>query len=354
MRSIRVLAADDSAIVRRLLTEALRGEPLLELVGTAATGRIALAQLGPLAPDVVVLDIAMPELDGLATLTELRRTHPRLPVVMFSALTLRGAAATLDALAAGATDYVTKPSGLGGADAAIQAIRDELVPKLRVLGRAAAGDSDGAAAPGALARSRPAVHGPVDAVVVGVSTGGPNALAQLVPRLPADLGVPVVVVQHMPPMFSRLLAERLDAGTALAVEEGRDGAALAPGQVWIAPGGLHLRVRRDGTEVRLATDDGPLVNGCRPSADVLFTAAAEVWGPRVLAGVMTGMGADGLGGCRAIRDAGGQVLVQDEASSVAWGMPGSVASAGLADIVLPLGALAAEIARRAAVRAVLA
>lgn len=362
MRPIRVLAADDSSLVRRLLVDALRAEPLLELVGTAATGRIALSKLGLLAPDVVVLDIEMPELDGLATLSELRRTHPRLPVVMFSAFTERGAAATLDALAAGATDYVTKPHAAGGADVAIRSIRDELVPKLLVLGGDAADSAVGAsfpagvggaaagAAAGVVARSRTAGNGPVDAVVVGVSTGGPNALAQLVPRLPADLGVPVVVVVHMPPMFSRLLAERLDAGAQVPVAEGSAGAALAPGQVWIAPGGLHLGVRRDGAAVRLTTDDGPLVNACRPSVDVLFAAAAATWGPRVLAVVMTGMGADGLRGCEAIRDAGGQIVVQDAATSVVWGMPGAVAAAGLADRVLPLGGLADEIVRRAAVR----
>lgn len=354
MRPIRVLAVDDSALVRRLLVEALRAEPLLELVGTAAGGRIALAKLGSLAPDVVVLDIEMPDLDGLATLAELRRSHPRLPVVMFSALTERGAAATLDALAAGATDYVTKPTGAGGADSAVRAIRDQLVPKLRALGASGATPAAASARAAGLAaaatvRPRPAADGPVDAVVIGVSTGGPNALAQLVPLLPADLPVPVVVVQHMPPMFSRLLAERLDATASLCVAEGRAGAALARGQVWIAPGGLHLAVRRDGPQVRLSTDDGPLVNACRPSVDVLFAAAAQVWGRNVLAVVMTGMGADGLRGCRAVRDAGGQVVVQDEASSVTWGMPGAVASAGLADRVLPLAELAGEIVRRTAV-----
>jgi len=363
MRPIRVLAVDDSALVRRLLTDALRDEPLLELVGSAATGRIALAKLGPLAPDVVVLDVEMPDLDGLATLVELRRSHPRLPVVMFSALTERGALATLDALAAGATDYVTKPHGTGGAAAAVQAIRDELVPKLRALG----GDPVAAGLSGASgplpAHPRLTANGPVDAVVVAVSTGGPNALAELVPRLPADLDVPVLVVQHMPPMFSRLLAERLDAISMLRVAEGIADAVLTPGQVWIAAGGLHLAVRRDAAElrgqgltaaskdgaVRLTTSEGPLVNACRPAADVLFTAAVEVWGPRLLAVVMTGMGADGLRGCRAVREAGGQVVVQDEASSVTWGMPGAVASAGLADRVLPLDELAGEIVRRTAI-----
>ena len=347
-----MLAVDDSSLVRRLLTEALRNQPLLELVGTAATGRIALAKLGPLAPDVVVLDIEMPDLDGLATLAELRGTHPHLPVVMFSALTERGAAATLDALAAGATDYVTKPHGPGGADAAIHSIREELVPKLRALGAAAIAAprrGTATAAGAAAARRRPVADGPIEAVVVGVSTGGPNALGQLVPRLPADLPVPVLVVQHLPSMFSRLLAERLDAGAQVTVAEGAAHAALAPGQIWIAPGGLHLGVRRDGTAVRLTTGDGPSVNGCRPSADVLFTDAAAVWGPRVLGVVMTGMGADGLRGCKAIHAAGGTIVAQDAATSVAWGMPGAVATAGLADRVLPLGELAGEIVRRVGV-----
>lgn len=343
---IRVLVVDDSVVIRRLVSDALNADPDLEVVGTAANGRLALAKIEQLNPDAVTLDIEMPELDGIGTLRELRATHPKLPVIMFSTLTERAATATLDALAAGANDYVTKPSNVGRASDAIQQVRGELAPKIKswcgltpqprpVVARRAP-------------RTREVGVQPrrVDLVVIGVSTGGPNALADLLPALPADLPVPVLVVQHMPAVFTRILAERLDGRSRLAVAEAQGAEQPVAGEVWLAPGGRHLVVRRDGTRLALSLTDDPPENFCRPAVDVLFRSAADVCGPATLGVVLTGMGHDGLHGSDVLRRRAADVIVQDEASSVVWGMPGAVSDAGLATACLPLADIAGEITNR--------
>jgi len=355
MHRIRVLIVDDSVVIRRMVTDALGSEPGLEVVGTAADGRIALAKIPQLNPDVVTLDVEMPVMDGLEALAALRRMYPRLPVIMFSTLTERGATATLDALALGANDYVTKPSSVGGAAPAIERIRQELIPKIKVHCGAAAGMAVPVARP-APPRVLPARPSPeptstrmrsrVDVVAMGVSTGGPNALAVVVPELPADLPVPVLIVQHMPPVFTKFLAERLATKARIEVREGEAYQSVEAGQAWVAPGDYHLMVEKDAQGARMLTHQGKPENSCRPSADVLFRSVAAAYGPHVLAVVMTGMGQDGLRGCECVREAGGQVIVQDEATSIVWGMPGFVARAGLADKVLPLDQIAGEIVRR--------
>ncbi|MCU1381182.1 MAG: cheB [Acidimicrobiales bacterium] len=351
MPTARVLVVDDSVVIRRLITQALEAETDIEVVGTASNGRLALAKLDTLRPDVVTLDIEMPEMDGLATLPKLRATHPRLPVIMFSTLTERGAAATLEALSLGATDYVTKPSNTGSLEIALSRIRDDLVPKIRALVPHIGPARTTPRLPPVVVEPR--THaGPaprVQAVVIGVSTGGPSALAELIPHLPGDLGVPVLVCQHMPPVFTRLLAERLDAKSALRVTEAADGDQVGAGGVWIAPGGLHMLVRRSaGSNAVIATNSEPPESSCRPAVDPLLRSAVATYGNGVLAVILTGMGQDGLRGCEAVSEAGGRILVQDEPSSVVWGMPGYVAKAGLADRALPLDNLAVEITRRVA------
>lgn len=344
MRPVRVMVVDDSVVVRLLVAEAIRAEKGLELAGTAANGRIALAKLAELRPDVIVLDVEMPELDGLSTLVELRKVDRRIPVVMFSTLTSAGASATVEALTRGASDYVQKPSA-SNRDHSVQVMREELVPKLLALGERLL---PAASRPASTTRAPLRRHQPrVEALVIGVSTGGPNALADMLPGLPADFPVPVLIVQHMPPVFTEMLAKRLDALTPLSVREAQGGEVLRAGDVWIAPGGRHLSVRREAGEVRLWTHDEPPVNSCRPAVDVLFSAAAKVWGDGLLSVVMTGMGADGFQGVKEIAAVGGQVLAQDQASSVVWGMPRFVAESGLADAVVPLDQLAREIVRRA-------
>jgi two-component system, chemotaxis family, protein-glutamate methylesterase/glutaminase len=339
---VRVLIVDDAVVYRRLLADELAADPAIEVVGTAANGRIALAKLDQVNPDLVILDVEMPELDGLATLREIRKTRPKLPVIMFSAFTERGAAATLDALALGATDYFAKPASAGGLDASRKVLRDELIPEIKALCGPPAGPVAPVPAP-ALSRTATST---VEVVAIATSTGGPNALADVFAALPADLPVPVVMVQHMPPMFTRLLAQRLSAHSSLRVEEGRAAGALRPGHAWLAPGDFHMAVGREGDEVRIRLNQDPPENSCRPAADVLFRSVAQTFGPGALAVVLTGMGQDGLRGCEAIRAAGGQVLVQDEPTCVVWGMPGYVARAGLADRVLPLGLVGPEIVRR--------
>ncbi len=345
MGKIRVLVVDDAIVFRRLISDELSRDPHLDVVGTASNGRIALQRLTQVNPDVVILDVEMPEMDGLAALKEIRKTHRRLPVIMFSALTERGAAATLDALALGATDYFTKPASADGVDASLAIIRTQLIPKIKALcGNTLARGT--APTPPAPASTQRKPGGVVRVVAIGASTGGPNALTEIFAKLPADLPVPIVIVQHMPPMFTRLLAERLTAQSKIRVQEGSTGVILQPGQAWIAPGDFHMAVIRDGTQRRLLLNQEPPESSCRPAVDVLFRSVASAFGADSLGVILTGMGSDGLRGSEAMREAGGQILVQDEATSVVWGMPGAVARANLADRVTPLALIADEIVGR--------
>jgi two-component system chemotaxis response regulator CheB len=353
MAKIRAMIVDDAAAFRRALAEELSKDSALEVVATAANGRIALAKMTQVKPDIVILDVEMPELDGLATLAELRKSYPRLPIIMFSALTERGAEATLQALALGATDYFTKPASTEGLDASLAVIREQLIPEIKALCPGAGQPGEpcpgvAGAAPLGLGTPRPRrqAPGPVQVVAVAASTGGPNALAEVFRGLPPDFPVPVLIVQHMPPLFTRLLAERLSAEFPLRCHEGSKGTVLQAGHAWIAPGDHHMVVGRNGTQVQVQLHQDPPENSCRPAADVLLRSVARVFGRHALAVVLTGMGQDGLRGCEAIHEAGGQILVQDEATSVVWGMPGYVARAGLADRVLPLSMIADEMLRR--------
>jgi two-component system chemotaxis response regulator CheB len=353
MPKIRILVVDDSVVVRRMVSDTLALDPELEVAGTAANGKIALAKIPQVNPDIVILDVEMPELDGIGTLVEIRKSLPTLPVIMYSTLTQRGAEATLEALSRGATDYVTKPSNVGSAAQGLECIRMQLIPKIkgicdRVLDASHSSPLATRVVPKTITprETFPRREERIDIVAIGVSTGGPNALANLIPALPRDLPVPVAIVQHMPPVFTRLLAERLAAKSQIGVEEGRSGAVLKPGCAWIAPGDYHMIVESDHNQVTLRTYQGPPENSCRPAVDVLFRSVAGVYKLHALAVVMTGMGQDGLRGCEHIREVGGQILAQDQATSVVWGMPGFVANAGLADKVLPLEQLGMEILRR--------
>jgi two-component system chemotaxis response regulator CheB len=341
MSRIGVLVVDDSVVVRRMVSEALSADPALEVLGTAPNGQVALNKLDQLAPDCVVLDIDMPVMDGLETLRRIRVSRPHLPVVMFSTLTERGASATLDALALGASDYLPKPAHVANAPEAIAVVRAQLAPKIVALcGRpfaprlASAGADETVPAPAAPSQGR------VDVIVIGASTGGPGALETILPALPADLPVPVLVVQHMPPMFTRLMAERLDKHCALDVREAAHGSVIQPGQVLIAPGDRHLTIARREVHVYVKLTADPPENFCRPAVGPLFRTAAEVYGPGTLALVLTGMGNDGRRGSAAVYSRHGRVLAQDAASSTVWGMPGAVVGAGLADRVLPLDQMA--------------
>jgi two-component system, chemotaxis family, protein-glutamate methylesterase/glutaminase len=351
MAKIRVLVVDDSVVIRRLVTDVLTSDPEIEVVGVAANGRIALEKITQVNPDLVTLDVEMPEMDGLQTLAAIRKTHPRLPVIMFSTLTERGGVTTLEALSLGASDYVTKPANVGSASAAMARVRDDLIPKIKGLcGRASNPQVKLPVAISAVRRPTPShaavLNRRIEIVAIGTSTGGPNALGEIVPEIPGDFPVPIVIVQHMPPIFTKLLADRLAAKSNIDVQECRAGDELRPAAAWIAPGDYHMIVDKSAGRARLDLNQGPPENSCRPAVDVLFRSVARIYGPSVLTVILTGMGKDGFRGCEHIREVGGQIIVQDEASSVVWGMPGFVARAGLADQVLPIEQIAGEIVRR--------
>ena len=371
--TIRVLVVDDSAFIRRVLKRILGADAGFEVAASAANGRLALRALEENAVDAVVLDVEMPVMDGIETLKEIRRRDPRLPVVMFSTITTRGGEATLEALAHGASDYVTKPSNHDSADEAFAAVRDQLLPRLRVLVEARAPRRETVATVTASSvpvrpESRPSApvpshagppSGPValpaprarkrstaiELVAIGVSTGGPSALATLLGGLSADLDVPVVVTQHMPPLFTGLLAQRLDSVSPLTVTEASDGDPLEPGHVYLAPGDFHLKLERNGDRVRVRLDQGAPVNSCRPAVDVMLRSIASVHPDRTLVVILTGMGRDGFEGSRTLADLGSHVLAQDAETSVVWGMPGYVAKGGVADAIVPIGEMAREITR---------
>jgi two-component system chemotaxis response regulator CheB len=341
MPPIRVLVVDDSVVVRQMLTRIIANEADMEVAGIAATASIGLQKITQVQPDVIILDVEMPEMDGIEAVARIRLTWPRLAVLMCSSQTARGADITLRALAAGASDYVPKPSSSGGAS--MDDFRASFLSKIRLL--AGRGGSTPPAMP-LVARPSPWARARVSAIVIGSSTGGPNALTTLFATLPANLPVPILIVQHMPPLFTRLLSERLTATSSILVKEVEHGDHVEPGRAYVAPGGFHMAVARDGTATRLYLNDGPPENSCRPAVDVLFRSAAAVYGAGTLGVVLTGMGHDGTHGARSIVEAGGLVVVQDAASCVVPSMPSSVASAGLADAVLPLDTIAAELTRR--------
>ncbi len=353
---IRVLVVDDSVVIRRLVTLALEEDAQIQVVGTAANGSIALQRIPQYSPDVLTLDIEMPEMDGLETLRHLRREYPHVRVIMFSTLTERGAAITLEALTLGASDYVPKVSNEGSLGRSMARLREDLVPKIKQFfilpGKSSvAARPERAQAYGAppLWRSRvipPGSNVQPKVVVIGVSTGGPTALGAILPQLPAEFPLPILVVQHMPPLFTRFLAERLCASCRLAVKEASQGDPVAPGTILIAPGNFHMKVTGHGGSARVCLDQSPPQNSCRPAVDALFSSIGLVYGGAVIAVILTGMGQDGLRGVEVLKTQGASILAQDEASSVVWGMPGAVVNAGLADCVLPLNRVVPEILRR--------
>lgn len=346
---IRVLIVDDSVVVRLMLQQLIHEDPLLMVAGAESTGQAALDKLDALRPDVVILDVEMPGLSGVETVAAIRARDPRLPVIMFSSYTEDGAAVTIEALSRGASDFVTKPSQTATADAAMTLVREQLLSKIKALGKVrrrpltnVAHESDDSQSSWII----PPKRSVIEIVCLAASTGGPEALETVLTALPANFPVPIAIVQHMPPFFTKQLSKRLAEKCAIRVREAQSGETLEPGTALIAPGDFHLQVRRRDTRCYAITSAGPPENSCRPAADVLFRSAAEEFGNQALAVVMTGMGQDGLKGCEALHKAGGRVVIQDEATSVIWGMAGSVSRAGLASKELPIGKIAADLLRR--------
>jgi two-component system chemotaxis response regulator CheB len=338
------MVVDDSVVVRKIVTDVLSADPDIEVVGTAVNGRIAVAKLDQLKPELITMDIEMPEMNGIEAVRAIRggqggTAHSRVPIVMFSTLTERGASATLDALSAGANEYVTKPANVGSVSQSMESVREQLIPKIKALTGRPVTVGPAAAPPPPPRRPAAPRTGPGKkpaVLVIGSSTGGPEALARVLPVLPANLPVPVLVVQHMPPVFTRQFAQRLDRLSPLRVVEAAEGSPLVPGTVHLAPGDHHLVVRTTARGLHTGLNQGPPENFCRPAVDPLFRSAVSAYDGAVLAVVLTGMGSDGRNGAAEIRAAGGTVVVQDQATSVVWGMPGAIAQAGLADETLPL------------------
>lgn len=348
---IRVLIVDDSAVARRAVLEALSKDPEIEVVGYATDGNVARERIKELNPEVLILDIEMPESDGFDLLKVLRSDYPMIRTIMFSNLTHRGALQTIEALSLGASDYVAKPTSIPGKGygEGIQRVAAELLPKIKQfrpgLSLVMEPKREKSQKPSAPPlkhdlRKIPAIP---KIVAIGISTGGPEALSLFLPKLSAAFPVPIVIVQHMPPVFTRLLAERLDWNSKIKVVEGFEGMVLEPGVAYIAPGNYHMVVEQKEGSVAISINQKEPENSCRPAADVLFRSVATVYGPHALGVIMTGMGKDGLVGLRAMKAEGALVFAQDQESSVIWGMPSFVVQEGLADRVISLSQMAPAI-----------
>lgn len=354
---LRVLVVDDTALFRKIISDALSQLPDVEVVGTAPNGKIALERVATLSPDLITLDIEMPEMDGLAVLDAIKQRNLKCGVVMVSALTRKGSDLTIRALELGAFDFITKPNG-GDVQTNLAAIRNALMPIVSAYRRRWEIRSILKSTPDTLPESRatitpapirteyPTALRKADLVVIGVSTGGPNALAKVLPDLTANFPVPVLVVQHMPPLFTQSLAASLATKCSVTVKEAEDAESVQPATVYIAPGGRHMKIGMTpkGEMIVCITDD-PLENNCRPSVDYLFRSVANHFSGNVTAVIMTGMGSDGVLGLRLLKRKNAYILAQDEASCVVFGMPGEAIKAGVVNSVVPLELLAKEINR---------
>jgi len=361
------MVVDDSVVIRGMISRWIGAEPDMEVSASLRTGLDAVNQLERVKPDVAVLDIEMPELDGISALPQLLAKKRDLVIIMASTLTRRNAEISFKALSLGAADYIPKPESTREATAA-ETFHHDLIQKIRHLGARARRRSSPAASP-AIARvperarevpvqpvAAPVAHLPLArrpfsmlaprVLLIGSSTGGPQALMTLV----ADIGpvidrFPVLITQHMPPTFTTILAEHLARVSHRPAHEAVDGEIVKPGRIYLAPGGRHMRVVRHGAETAIALDDGPPVNFCKPAVDPLFNSAIDVWQGGIMSVILTGMGSDGMRGGKDIVAAGGSVIAQDEATSVVWGMPGAAANAGICAAVLPLNQIAPKLVR---------
>lgn len=348
---IQVLVVDESVLERRLIKKALEEDPGITVASTAPNGLVALRKVDQQDPDLILLDISLPDMDGIDALRIMKNMRPQTPIIVFTAHDENAALATIKALELGAADFIEKPSGAKDFEESKTLIYRSLVPKIRAIHNQIKKPT--IRIPATLKGFEPIRRKPkgeikpkhIDCVAIGVSTGGPDALVKIFPSFPADFPVPIVIVQHMPPLFTKNLADRLDTISELCVQECRPGDVLHAGGAWVAAGGFHMEVRKAMGQVIISTSKENPEVGCRPSVNVLFRSVARAFGANVLAIMLTGMGKDGLEGSRHIVNAGGTLIAQDEASSVVWGMPGAVARAGLTDTLIPLPRMGDEIVR---------
>jgi two-component system chemotaxis response regulator CheB len=353
MNKKRILVVDDSYVYQRLLSDVINAHDDLEVVGVASNGKIALSMMNQLQPDLVTLDILMPEMDGIQTLIFLRKSWPSVKIIMVSSLTSGSSDVALDALALGASEAVAKPRSMAGSNNVRTDLTNDLLPKIEAAcdlppKRLPAQTSVSIDAPKAIktsdkiVRRRSTAQG-IDIVAIGVSTGGPNALARLLPNIPADIGVPIVIVQHMPAEFTAQLARQLDNASSLTVVEAQHGEKLRAGTVYIAPGNYHMVLDRIGADVIVTLNRNVPENSCRPAVDPLFRSIPPIYGNKCLGVIMTGMGADGLKGCEVLSAAGCPIIAQDKSTSIVYGMPKLIAMAGLAHKQLALDKMARAI-----------
>ena len=328
---IKVLVVDDSTIMRKLISDILKNDPQIEVVDTAKTGKEAIEKAKNLKPDVITLDIEMPEMDGITALKILRKEVPQTKVIMFSSLTQEGAKATIESLALGAYDFVPKPSTKSFLES-VKKIEQDLIPKIKSV---------------VPLKKIKLIYKPIQITPkikkgiykvcgIGVSTGGPQTLLKILPKLPPNFPAPILIVQHMPPLFTKQLAERLNSLSRLRVKEAEEGEFVKDGVVYIAPGDYHMKIKKENSLIKIKLHQGPPRNFCRPSVDELFESLAEVYNGKTLALILTGMGNDGKEGAKKIKEKGGVVLAQDAESSVVFGMPKAVIEGGLADEVINL------------------
>ncbi len=361
---IKVLIVDDSVVFQRILQKAISMQRDMQVVGTAMNGEDALKKINTLKPDLMVLDVEMPKMDGLQTLDEIRRRKLDVGVIMFSTLTSRGADTTIKALSKGAFDFVAKPTGRGTFGESAKVVEEELIPKIRAFNHEKQHSSPRACIASLGKRStkdhkkgshishlrprlqdgRKTVRKPVrgfrpEAIGIGVSTGGPKALDHVIPNFPAHFRLPVFLVQHMPPVFTTQLAKRLNDKSKLMVAEAQDGETVKGGRVYVAPGDYHMELVSDGNKKVIRLNQKPHENSCRPAVDPLFRSLANTYGSKVVGVIMTGMGRDGLEGCKLLKAKGAYIIVQDKETSVVWGMPRFVTEHGLADRICSLDEL---------------
>jgi len=344
MAKIRVLVVDDAAVFRQGITSALKSDPEIDVIGTANNGKVGLQKIEQLKPDVVTLDVEMPEMDGIETLKNIKSKFSDVGAIMFSIHTEAGAQRTMEALALGAFDFVTKPAGQGSLAASIDKIKSELIPIIKEYYKqrnekllSKSKKQQGIVTPAPVIKKHVAgIKIKKDIIAIGVSTGGPNALADVIPKFPEKIGIPIVIVQHMPPIFTKQLADRLNTKSKLTVVEAKDNETIMPDHIYIAPGGYHMEVKTKGTDTVISLNQKPPENSCRPAVDVLFRSVAAVYKNKATGVILTGMGKDGFLGSKVMKEQGAYIIAQDQESCVVWGMPRFIVEGNLADEVASL------------------
>ncbi len=342
-------------VIRRMLTNILDADPDIEVIGSAPNGKLAVDKITQLSPDLITMDIEMPVMDGITATKKIREINKTIPILLFSTLTEKGAKKTIEGLHAGATDYVTKPSNTGGLIEGMKVLREELIPKIKnccsqllvkgfdhpVFGFAKISVTE------PTLKQRISISSRIDMICIGSSTGGPNALTELFGNIPKDFHLPILLVQHMPESFTPFFVDRLNINHNIEFKEATNGGIIKPGTVYVAPGGIHMLVKKQGTQLVTQLEKTEPIHSCRPAVDAMLVSLSSIHGINPLSVILTGMGRDGSRGTALLHERGHPVIVQDKETSIVWGMPGVVAEEGNCDIILPITEIGPEILRQA-------